>query len=77
MYSPIWLGGWRGRGEYLRNGTHLGERVMSVAVLTTSRELTNQYEWTQLKNTPAIPKTHAILIPGWWTPSSSAAGDGP
>jgi 4-carboxymuconolactone decarboxylase len=33
--------------RYLKNETGLGERLTAVAVLTTARELDNQFEWTQ------------------------------
>lgn len=63
MYSPSLARGLEQAREYLRNGTHLGERVMSVAVLTTSRELTNQYEWTQFEEHARNPKDARYLEP--------------
>ncbi len=33
--------------HYLKYGTGFSDRLTTVAVLTTARELTNQYEWTQ------------------------------
>lgn len=63
MYSPKLAQGLEEAHEYLRNGTRLGERVTAIAVLTASRELTNQYEWTQWEEHARIPKDARYLEP--------------
>jgi 4-carboxymuconolactone decarboxylase len=63
MYSPKLAKGLEEAHQYLRNETRLGERVTTIAVLTTSRELTNQYEWTQWEEHARIPKDTRYLEP--------------
>lgn len=47
MHSPGVAKGLEDAHHYLKYDTGLGDRLMTVAVLTTARELTNQFEWTQ------------------------------
>jgi hypothetical protein len=63
MYSPGLAKGLEEVHGYLRNETRLGERVTTIAVLTTSRELTNQYEWTQWEEHARIPNDARYLEP--------------
>jgi 4-carboxymuconolactone decarboxylase len=63
IYSPKLAQGLEEAHQYLRNGTRLGDRVTTIAVLTTSRELTNQYEWTQWEEHARIPKDARHLEP--------------
>ena len=63
MYSPKLAQGLEEAHQYLRNGTQLGDRVTTIAVLTTARELTNQYEWTQWEEHARIPKDTRYLEP--------------
>ena len=72
MFSPKLAQGLEAAHSYLRNGTRLGDRVMTIAVLTASRELTNQYEWTQWEEHARLPKTPATSSPRSSMPSSSA-----
>jgi len=63
MYSPKLAQGLEEAHQYLRNETRLGDRIMTIAVLTTSRELTNQYEWTQWEEHARIPRDARYLEP--------------
>ena len=63
MYSPKLAKSLEEVHGYLRNETRLGDRVTTIAVLTTSRELTNQYEWTQWEEHARIPKDARYLEP--------------
>jgi 4-carboxymuconolactone decarboxylase len=47
MHSPGVSKGLEEAHHYLKYETKLGDRLTTIAVLTTSRELTNQFEWTQ------------------------------
>lgn len=47
MHSPELSKGLEEAHHYLKYGTGLGDRLMTIAVLTEARELTNQFEWTQ------------------------------
>lgn len=47
LYSPHLAGPMTDAHEYAKFGTELGARVTELAVLTTARELDNQYEWVQ------------------------------
>jgi metallo-beta-lactamase superfamily protein len=47
MYSPGVSKGLEEAHHYLKYEAGLGDRLMTVAVLTTARELANQFEWTQ------------------------------
>jgi 4-carboxymuconolactone decarboxylase len=63
MYSPGLAKGLEEVHAYLRNETRLGDRVTTIAVLTTSRELGNQYEWTQWEEHARIPTDARHLEP--------------
>jgi len=47
MTSPGVSKGLAEAHHYLKYQTGFGDRLTTIAVLTTSRELTNQFEWTQ------------------------------
>ena len=49
--------------HYLKYDTGLGDRLMTVAVLTTARELTNQFEWTQWEEHARTPKDTRYVEP--------------
>jgi len=63
MYSPKLAQGLEEAHQYLRNETRLGDRIMTIAVLTTSRELTNQFEWTQWEEHARTPKDTRYVEP--------------
>jgi len=56
MHSPGVSKGLEEAHHYLKYETGLGDRLMTVAVLTTARELTNQFEWTQWEEHARNPK---------------------
>jgi len=56
MHSPGLSKGLDEAHHYLKYDTGLGDRLMTVAVLTTARELTNQFEWTQWEEHARNPK---------------------
>ena len=63
MYSP---GVAKGLGEahhYLKYDAGIDDRMMTVAVLTVTRELTNQFEWTQWEQHARDPKDPRYLEP--------------
>jgi 4-carboxymuconolactone decarboxylase len=47
LYSPRLAKPMSDAHYYLKFGTGLGDRLTEIAVLVTSRELNNQFEWTQ------------------------------
>jgi 4-carboxymuconolactone decarboxylase len=47
MVSPGVTKGLEEAHHYLKYESGLGDRLTTIAVLTTARELTNQFEWTQ------------------------------
>jgi 4-carboxymuconolactone decarboxylase len=47
LHSPGLAKGLGEAHHYLKYDTGLAPRTMEIAILTTARELTNQYEWTQ------------------------------
>jgi 4-carboxymuconolactone decarboxylase len=55
MYSPALAKGMEEAHHYVKYDTGLGDRTITVAVLTTSRELTNQFEWTQWEEVARKP----------------------
>lgn len=63
MYSP---GVAKGLGEahhYLKYDAGFDDRLITVAVLTVTRELTNQFEWTQWEQHARDPKDPRYLEP--------------
>jgi 4-carboxymuconolactone decarboxylase len=59
MHSPGVSKGLEEAHHYLKYETALGDRLTIIAELTTARELTNQYEWTQFEEhvrTPGDPR---------------------
>jgi hypothetical protein len=63
MYSPGVSQGLDEAHHYLKYETGLGDRLMTVAVLTTARELTNQFEWTQWEEHARNPKDTRYVEP--------------
>ena len=47
LYSPTLSKALSDAHHYLKYDTGFGDRTTTIAVLTTARELTNQFEWTQ------------------------------
>lgn len=47
LHSPQLAKGLAEAHHYLKYDTQLGARALEIAILTTAREQTNQYEWTQ------------------------------
>jgi 4-carboxymuconolactone decarboxylase len=47
LYSPTLSKALSDAHHYLKYDTGFGDRITTIAVLTTARELTNQFEWTQ------------------------------
>jgi 4-carboxymuconolactone decarboxylase len=64
MYSPGVSKGLAEAHHYLKYQTGLGDRLTTIAVLTTSRELTNQFEWTQWEEHARNPKDSRYVEPG-------------
>jgi 4-carboxymuconolactone decarboxylase len=50
FYSPKLAESMSATHYYLKFETGLGDRITEIAVLTTAREMANQYEWTQWEN---------------------------
>jgi 4-carboxymuconolactone decarboxylase len=63
MHSPGVSKGLEEAHHYLKYETGLGDRLTTVAVLTTSRELTNQFEWTQWEEHARNPKDSRYVEP--------------
>ena len=63
MHSPGVSKGLEEAHHYLKYDTGLGDRLMTVAVLTTARELTNQFEWTQWEEHARNPKDTRYVEP--------------
>jgi 4-carboxymuconolactone decarboxylase len=56
MHSPGLLKGLEAAHHYVKYDAGLGDRTVTVAVLTTARELTNQFEFTQWEEVARNPK---------------------
>jgi 4-carboxymuconolactone decarboxylase len=63
MHSPGLARGLTDAHHYLKYETTLGERLTTIAVLTTSHELTNQFEWTQWEEHARVPKDPRYVEP--------------
>ena len=63
MTSPGVSKGLAEAHHYLKYQTGFGDRLTTVAVLTTSRELTNQFEWTQWEEHARNPKDSRFVEP--------------
>ena len=63
MHSPGVSKGLEEAHHYLKYETGFGDRLTTVAVLTTSRELTNQFEWTQWEEHARNPKDTRYVEP--------------
>jgi glucose/arabinose dehydrogenase len=63
MHSPGVSQGLEEAHHYLKYETGLGDRLMTIAVLTTSRELTNQFEWTQWEEHARVPNDTRYVEP--------------
>ena len=63
LYSPGVSKGLAEAHHYLKYETGLGNRLTAVAVLTTARELTNQFEWTQWEGHARDPKDAQYVEP--------------
>jgi 4-carboxymuconolactone decarboxylase len=63
MYSPGVTKGLEEAHHYLKYEAGLGDRLMTIAVLTTARELTNQFEWTQWEEHARTPKDTRYVEP--------------
>jgi 4-carboxymuconolactone decarboxylase len=63
MYSPGLAKGLDEAHHYLKYDAGLGDRLTTVAVLTTARELTNQFEWTQWEEHARNPKDTRYVEP--------------
>jgi 4-carboxymuconolactone decarboxylase len=63
MHSPGVSKGLAEAHHYLKYETTLGDRLTTIAVLTTSRELTNQFEWTQWEEHARVPKDSRYVEP--------------
>jgi hypothetical protein len=63
MYSPRLSKGLEEAHHYLKYETGLGDRLMTIAVLTEARELTNQFEWTQWEEHARTPKDSRYVEP--------------
>ena len=63
MHSPGLAKGMAEVHHYLKYETGLEPRTMEIAILTTSRELTNQYEWTQWVEHASDPKDPRHIDP--------------
>jgi 4-carboxymuconolactone decarboxylase len=46
LWSPHIAEAYGGANTYLRVGTGFGDRITEIAILTTAREMENQFEWT-------------------------------
>jgi 4-carboxymuconolactone decarboxylase len=63
MYSPELAKGLEEAHHYLKYETGFSDRLTTIAVLTTSRELTNQFEWTQWEEHARTPKDSRFVEP--------------
>jgi 4-carboxymuconolactone decarboxylase len=63
MHSPGLSKGLNEAHHYLKYEAGLGDRLTTVAVLTTARELTNQFEWTQWEEHARTPKDTRYVEP--------------
>jgi 4-carboxymuconolactone decarboxylase len=63
MYSPGLARGLNDAHHYLKYESGFGDRLTTIAVLTTSRELTNQFEWTQWEEHARNPKDTRYVEP--------------
>jgi 4-carboxymuconolactone decarboxylase len=63
MHSPGVSKGLAEAHHYLKYETGFGDRLTTIAVLTTSRELTNQFEWTQWEEHARNPKDSRYVEP--------------
>ena len=63
MHSPELSKGLEEAHHYLKYETGLGDRLMTIAVLTEARELTNQFEWTQWEEHARTPKDSRYVEP--------------
>ena len=63
MHSPGLSKGLNDAHHYLKYDSGLGDRLTTVAVLTTARELTNQFEWTQWEEHARTPKDTRYVEP--------------
>lgn len=63
MHSPGLSKGLSDAHHYLKYDSGLGDRLTTVAVLTTARELTNQFEWTQWEEHARTPKDTRYVEP--------------
>jgi 4-carboxymuconolactone decarboxylase len=63
MYSPALAKGLEEAHHYLKYETGFSDRLTTIAVLTTSRELTNQFEWTQWEEHARTPKDSRFVEP--------------
>ena len=63
LYSPQLAKALDEAHHYLKYGTGFSDRTTTVAVLTTARELTNQYEWTQWEEHARTPGDSRYVEP--------------
>jgi hypothetical protein len=63
MHSPGLSKGLNEAHHYLKYDAGIGDRLMTVVVLTTARELTNQFEWTQWEEHARNPKDPRFVEP--------------
>lgn len=63
MYSPGVAKGLGDAHHYLKYDAGIDDRLMNIAVLTTTRELTAQFEWTQWELHARDPKDPRYLEP--------------
>ena len=63
MHSPGLSKGLNEAHHYLKYDSGLGDRLTTIAVLTTARELTNQFEWTQWEEHADTPKDTRYVEP--------------
>ena len=63
LFSPKLAKALNEAHHYLKYGTGFSDRTTTVAVLTTARELTNQYEWTQWEEHARNPKDSRFVEP--------------
>jgi len=63
MHSPGLTKGLNEAHHYLKYDSGLGDRLTTVAVLVTARELTNQFEWTQWEEHARTPKDTRYVEP--------------
>jgi 4-carboxymuconolactone decarboxylase len=63
MHSPGLSKGLNEAHHYLKYDSGLGDRLTVIAVLTTARELTNQFEWTQWEEHARTPNDTRYVEP--------------